>query len=373
MGGNAEMKKVKVDLGERSYEIEIGTSLSVGTSLSGGSGLRALLISDSNVDPLHGDNCEKQLRSSEIDVCRVVVPAGEQSKSLDCVKDLYAKALDCGLDRTSVIVALGGGVVGDLAGFVAATFLRGIRFIQVPTTLLAMVDSSVGGKTGVNIPQGKNLIGAFYQPVEVVVDLLSLDTLPEREYVSGLAEVVKYGVIWDAELFSKLEANVSELLSRDADVLGAVVARCCEIKAEVVASDEKETGLRAILNFGHTLGHALENVSGYGRWLHGEALSIGIVYAAALSVEEKGFAVTEYERVVNLLREFGLPVCLSEADAAVTWSDLRVAIGTDKKTERSIPKFVLTENLGSSEFGCEIAEDVLERVFKVEVMHGSGK
>ncbi|MEI6808893.1 MAG: iron-containing alcohol dehydrogenase, partial [bacterium] len=251
-------KQVHVKLGSRSYDILIGRNVTVGTSLKRRAGLKAMIVSDSNVDPLYGPRCERSLRAKGFETIRVTVPAGESSKSGRMVMELYNKAAELHLDRSSCIVALGGGVVGDLAGFIAATFLRGINFIQVPTSLLAMVDSSVGGKTGINLKQGKNLVGAFYQPVEVTADLSVLKTLPRREYVSGLAEVVKYGVIRDAAFFRMLEKNADRLLRRDSGLLEEVVARCCEIKAAVVSVDEREEGgERAVLNFGHTFGHAL--------------------------------------------------------------------------------------------------------------------
>lgn len=359
------MKTVRVNLGERGYDVNVGAGVPVGSSLSSGAELRVLLISDSNVAPLYGDMCEEQLRAAGCSVARAVVPAGEESKNLDCVKDLYGEALKAGLERRSVIVALGGGMVGDLAGFVAATFLRGISFLQVPTTVLAMVDSAVGGKTAVNLPEGKNLVGAFHQPCEVAADLATLKTLPEREYLSGLAEVVKYGVIRDADLFSDLEKRVDGLLARDVNVLEDVVTRCCEIKAEVVQADERESSLRAILNFGHTLGHALERVLGYGHWLHGEAVSAGMVYALKLSVAEKGLPGDEAERGVALLARLGLPVDMTGLDAEVEWADLRTAMVTDKKSVGSVPRFVLAEKLGSVVFGCEPDEKTLEDAFEV--------
>lgn len=358
------MKTVRVNLGDRSYDVNVGAGVSVGSSLSGEAGLRVLIVSDSNVDPLYGDACEEQLRSLGCTVARSVVPAGEESKSLDCVKGLYAEALEAGLDRTSVVVALGGGMVGDLAGFVAATLFRGIRLVQAPTSVLAMVDSAVGGKTAVNLQEGKNLVGSFHQPCEVAADLATLKSLPEREYASGLAEVVKYGVIRDAGLFSDLERNTEGLLARDPAVLEDVVTRCCEIKAEVVQADEKESSLRAILNFGHTLGHALERVLGYGRWLHGEAVSVGMVYALRLSVAEKGLSENESERAASLLAGLGLPVDMTGLDVKVSWDELRAAMATDKKTVGSVPRFVLAENIGSVVFGCEPDEKVLEEVFR---------
>jgi 3-dehydroquinate synthase len=220
----------------------------------------------------------------------------------------------------------------------------------------------VGGKTGVNLEQGKNLVGAFFQPLGVAADLASLSTLPEREFVSGLAEVVKYGVIWDAEFFARLESGAAKLLARDIDFLEEVVARCCEIKSEVVAVDEREGGVRAILNFGHTLGHAVEQVSGYSRWLHGEAVAAGMVYAAVLSSRERGFARDDCDRVIGLLGRLGLPGC-AELLGGVSWRDLRDAMSTDKKTRGAVPRLVLAERLGSVVYGCEVQETSLEEAF----------
>ena len=245
----------------------------------------------------------------------------------------------------------------------AATFLRGVALVQAPTTLLAMVDSSVGGKTGVNLSQGKNLVGSFYQPVEVVVDLRTLETLPEREYLSGLAEVVKYGVIRDAALFCQLESNIDKLRDRDLDFLEPIVARCCEIKAEVVADDERESGVRAILNYGHTLAHALEQVSGYTAWLHGEALSTGMVYAAELSVRTRGLDAGEAGRVRSILDNLGLPLDGSRGGVKPAWGDVRRAMSTDKKTLDGKPRWVLAEEMGSATFGHEVAEEAMEATY----------
>jgi 3-dehydroquinate synthase len=359
------MRTVHVNLGDRSYDIHIGHDLPVGASLAGEEGLRALVVSDGNVGPLHGERCETLLQAQGLTTSRLDVPAGEASKDMAFMQRIYDAALEAGLDRLSVIVALGGGMVGDLAGFAAATFLRGVRLIQVPTTLLSMVDSSVGGKTAVNLPQGKNLVGAFYQPVEVAADLATLSTLPEREYVSGLAEVVKYGVIWDAELFRRMEESVDGLLSRDATVLEDVVARCCEIKAEVVAMDEREAGVRAVLNYGHTLGHALEKELAYSGCLHGEAVSVGMVYAGELSVKEKGFPEDERDRVAGLLKRLGLPVGVRDLGTTPAWEKLRGAMAADKKTRGRIPRFVLAERLGSVAFGCAVDDDLLKEAFAV--------
>lgn len=355
---------VQVKLGERSYPIVIGREPPVLASLETTQGLRAMVISDATVDGLYGADCVRRLEARGMECVRAVVPAGEETKTLDSAAMLYARAAEAGLDRSCIMVALGGGMVGDLAGFVAATYLRGVRFVQVPTTLLSMVDSSVGGKTAVNLPQGKNLVGAFYQPVEVDANLDTLRTLPQREYVSGLAEVVKYGVIWDAALFGLLEKQADELMRRDAGLLERVVARCCEIKAEVVAIDEREIGPRAVLNFGHTLGHALEKVDGYGRWLHGEAVAIGMCYAARVSVAVEGFPHADADRLERLLKRFDLPV-KPEAGKAAGWPLLWEAMMVDKKTLKKRPRFVLAKRLGAVVTGCEVGDEQLAETWNV--------
>jgi len=357
-------KTIQVKLAERSYPIHVGRGLSFLSILGEKPNALVLVVSDSHVDALHGAAVLKQLEAKGIKCVRAVVPAGEETKSLKWVEYLYTQAVSAGLDRNALIVALGGGMVGDLAGFVAATYLRGVRFVQIPTSLLALVDSSVGGKTGVNLVQGKNLVGAFYQPIEVDADLELLKTLPPREYVSGLAEVVKYGVIWDASFFHLLEKNTNELLRRDPCLLESVIARCCEIKAEVVAMDEREIGPRAILNFGHTLGHALEKVGGYGRWLHGEAVAMGMHYAAHLSVRSEGFIPADAVRVSKLLQTLGLPI-QPEAGANISWSTLREAMLADKKTLKNRPRFVLSRKLGAVVVGCEVEDSILEEVWNV--------
>jgi 3-dehydroquinate synthase len=358
---------VQVKLGERSYPIVIGRNVPLAATLDTSSRACVMIVTDSAVDAACGAPCQERIASRGFDCFRAVVPAGEATKSLDTAATLYGRAATARLDRAGVIVALGGGMVGDLAGFVAATYLRGVRFVQVPTTLLAMVDSSVGGKTAVNLPQGKNLVGAFYQPVEVDADLELLRTLPPREYVSGLAEAVKYGVIWDAAFFGFLEKHAEGLIARDLELLERVVGRCCEIKAEVVAMDERDIGPRAVLNFGHTLGHALENVDGYGHWLHGEAVAIGMCYAAQVSVAVEGFPAADAGRIRALLGRFGLPVAPAvHTDQA--WEALRAAMMLDKKTLKKRPRFVLARNLGAVVSGCEVDEAVL-----TEAWHGFGK
>jgi 3-dehydroquinate synthase len=354
-------RTLRVDLPDRGYDIRIGATLADGLGGAIKNATNVLIVTDTNVNPLYGQACKQILGGQGTRVACAEIPAGEKSKNLETVKLLYTRAVEAGLDRASVVVALGGGVVGDLAGFVAASYMRGIGFVQVPTTLLAMVDSSVGGKTGVNLPQGKNLVGAFYQPREVLIDLGVLHSLPEVEYIAGLAEVVKYGLIWDAVLFSTLEDNVEGLLARDIEFLEKIVARCCEIKAEVVALDEHESGVRAILNFGHTFGHAVEQSTGYGEWLHGEAVSVGMLYAADISTTCKRFPVVERDRLEALLTRLGLPVRTTAKSPSLSWSAVRGAMAKDKKSVQAQPRFVLAERMGSVVFGCEIEEDALER------------
>jgi 3-dehydroquinate synthase len=285
------------------------------------------------------------------------VPAGETAKSLRTVQHCYDRLAAHRLERKSFIVALGGGVVGDLAGFVAATYLRGISFVQVPTTLLAQVDSSVGGKTGVNLKAGKNLVGAFHQPRLVLCDLKTLRALPEREFRAGLAEVIKYGIIYDAALFRRLERNLDRLLARDERYLAHVIARSCAIKAEVVGQDETETGLRAILNFGHTIGHAIENISGYGKYLHGEAIAIGQTAAAWISTRLTGLPERDAMRISGLLAAASLPtiIRLNERQRERLFAAMRL----DKKVSGGEIKFVLAERIGKVAWGRQVPEEVV--------------
>jgi 3-dehydroquinate synthase len=357
------MRIVPVSLGSRSYQIKVGGGLlsQLGAECAALKlGQRCAIITDANVGKKFAKAALKSLLASGFQPVLITVPAGEKSKSIFTVEKCYDQLAKHRLERKSFIVALGGGVVGDLAGFVAATYLRGISFVQVPTTLLAQVDSSVGGKTGVNLKAGKNLVGAFYQPRLVLCDLETLKTLPRREYVSGLAEVVKYGVIYDAILFAQLERNLPKLLQRDPKTLRDVVARCCEIKAEVVGQDETESGLRAILNFGHTIGHAIENSSGYGKFLHGEAIAIGQVAAAKLSQLILGLASAEVGRIEELLAQAGLPVKLKLT--AAQRRKLFAAMKLDKKVSDGEIKFVLATKIGTVKFGCGVALEWVDRV-----------
>src|SRR5215472_8992578 len=302
------MRIVNVPLGARSYEIKIGPGLlkELGPHCASlNLGHRCAIISDRNVAPKFARAAQSSLKKAGFESVLITVPAGETAKSLKVVEKCYDALAKQRLERKSFIVALGGGVVGDLAGFVAASYLRGIPFVQVPTTLLAHVDSSVGGKVGVNLKSGKNLVGAFHQPRLVLCDLDTLRTLPSREFRAGLAEVIKYGIIYDAALFERLERDLPKLLERDPATLVEVIARSCEIKADVVGQDETESGLRSILNFGHTIGHAIENISGYGKYLHGEAISIGQVAAAKISSRVFGLSGRDVERIKTIFQKAG--------------------------------------------------------------------
>jgi 3-dehydroquinate synthase len=341
---------VDVQLGERSYTIEIGTgNLSALGELTSQwcPFSHAVIITDVHVEKPHAQAAAESLVAAGAEVDMLVVEAGEPTKSIDAAAGLWDKLLEVGTDRKSIVVAIGGGVVGDLAGFVAATFARGLAFVQVPTTLLAQVDSSVGGKVGINLASGKNMVGAFWQPAGVLVDTAVLATLPDREYRAGLAEVVKYGVILDVDFFVYLEQHTEELAERDSPVLEHVIMRCCRLKANVVEGDEREqTGLRAVLNYGHTFCHALETVTGYGQFLHGEAVAIGMLCASRLA-EGLGRVDKKFtERQQRLLSKLGLPVAFP---AELDQEALLAAMSHDKKVERGRLRFVLPTRMGHVE------------------------
>ena len=305
---------------------------------------RLVIISNPVVDGLYGDQLRQALEAANKPVMTIIVPDGEAFKSLDTLGTLYDRMLAEKLDRRAIVLALGGGVIGDMAGFAAATYMRGIRYMQIPTTLLAQVDSSVGGKTAVNHPLGKNMIGAFYQPISVDIDIDVLRTLPAREVSAGLAEVIKYGLILDSAFFEWCEQNVSQLVSLDPEALAYAIARCCELKAQVVSEDEKETGLRAILNLGHTFGHAIEAGLGFGTWLHGEAVGCGLVQAAVLSGKVLGLPEADIERVRQLVRAIGCPDVAPDLGES-NWLDYMQG---DKKTEGGEIRYVLLQSIGQA-------------------------
>jgi 3-dehydroquinate synthase len=336
------MEVVRVELGERSYPIYIGRGLidrpePLRRHIRG---RRVAVISNEVVAPLYLARVRAAL--ADLDVDEFLLPDGEQHKNLESFAAIMDHLLARRHGRTTTLVALGGGVVGDITGFAAATFQRGVDFIQIPTTLLAQVDSSVGGKTAVNHPRGKNMIGAFYQPRCVIADTATFDTLPDREYRSGLAEVLKYGVIRDADLFDWLEARAADLGRRCPDALAVAVRRSCEIKAEVVAADEREGGIRAILNFGHTFGHALETLTGYQALLHGEAVAIGMVMAADLSARQGLLPAGQARRIRDLIGAMGLPV----VPPALAANEMLEAMGMDKKVLHGRLRLVLAEAVG---------------------------
>jgi 3-dehydroquinate synthase len=351
---------VRVNLGERSYDIEIGCGNVAGAGPFIFQRQRishVVVITDQNVEEPHGRAVAQSIvdeTSSTADL--VVVEPGEATKSIDMAAALWDKLLELGTDRKSVIVAVGGGVIGDLAGFAAATYTRGIGFFQVPTTLLAQVDSSVGGKVGINLPAAKNMVGAFLQPRGVLIDIATLKTLPDREYRSGLGEVVKYGVILDAELFDYLEANSDALARRDQPSLRHVLARCCRLKADVVEKDEREeTGLRAVLNYGHTFAHALESLTGYGTLLHGEAVAIGMLCASRLAEHLGRIDAATTARQQNLLTTLGLPTALPKLDPEQV---LRTMMH-DKKVEHGRLRFVLPSRMGHVELVGDVNADAV--------------
>jgi len=333
------IRKVSVATPGGRYDILIGAGLLHAPAAWAGlpRAAQAVIVSNPTVDALHGDALQQAIGTHYGRVSRVLLPDGEQYKDWTSLNLIFDHLLASGCDRRTVLFALGGGVVGDMTGFAAASYMRGVPFVQVPTTLLAQVDSSVGGKTAINHPRGKNMIGAFYQPLRVVCDLATLDTLPRPELCAGLAEVIKYGPIADTDFLDWIESHLEALLARDRDALAHAVQRSCEIKAEVVGKDERESGLRAILNFGHTFGHAIEAGMGYGAWLHGEAVGCGMVMACELSAALGLVPAAYAERLRQLVQRAGLPV-RAPAMPIERWFEL---MGVDKKAEGGEIRFVV--------------------------------
>jgi len=336
---------LNVELGERSYPIAIGPNLLDDGALldrhvDGG---KAAIVTNTTVAPLYLARVAGALRAQGREVVEIVLPDGEEHKHWESLNLVYDALLENRCDRKTTLVALGGGVIGDLTGFAASSYMRGVPFVQVPTTLLSQVDSSVGGKTGINHPLGKNMIGAFYQPRAVIADTATLDTLPPRELSAGMAEVIKHGAILDAEYFTWIEQNIDRLMAREPQAMAYAIARSCEIKAEVVRKDEREGGLRAVLNFGHTFGHAIESGLGYGNWLHGEAVGCGMVMAADLSARLGLVDAATVERVRALVKAAGLPTVAPDLGHE-RWIEL---MAVDKKNEGGAIKFILLKPLGS--------------------------
>ena len=350
----AAQQTISVDLGDRSYPIVIGSGL-----LDGGfdlgeyvAGTDCLIVSNETVAPLYLDRVLPDLKGKN--TATFELPDGEVHKTVATMQKILDQLVATRANRDTTVIALGGGVVGDIAGFAAACYMRGVAFIQVPTTLLAQVDSSVGGKTGVNHPNGKNLIGAFHQPQVVMIDTDTLSTLPDRELKAGLAEVIKYGAICDIDFFAWLEENMQALLDKEPVALAHAIRRSCELKAEVVAEDERESGRRAILNFGHTFGHAIEHCVGYGEWLHGEAVAAGMLMAAELS----GISESDVTRLGALVAAAGLPVTAPAIDS----TDWLSAMGMDKKVQQKKLRFVLLRALGDSYVTSSFDEGRLQQI-----------
>jgi len=344
--GPASGTRIRVEVVDRGYDILVDSGLlaNPATYASLAAGEVAVVVSNATVAPLLADRLLACLRQRFRNVSLVVLDDGEQYKTWAAVERIVDALLAAKADRRATLFALGGGVVGDLTGFAAACFMRGIHYVQLPTTLLAQVDSSVGGKTAVNHPLGKNLIGAFHQPILVVADLETLGSLPQRELIAGLAEVIKYGAVADLAFFDWIDARLDALLRRDRQALAHAVSRSCELKAMVVGRDEKESGVRAILNFGHTFGHAIEAAAGFGTWLHGEAVGCGMLLAAALSVRLGLLDRPGAERLGALVGRAGLPVRLPPLAA----SELLALMGHDKKAEGGAPRFILLDCLGQA-------------------------
>ncbi len=363
MMGFMQIPTVLVNLGERSYDIIVTSDDLAGVGpfvRQRVKGTMALVVTDTNTS-VHGRKVAEALSEAGLRSEVAELAPGETTKSLESAAHTYDRLADLPADRQTAVIAVGGGVVGDLAGFVAATFNRGLPLVMVPTTLLAMVDSSVGGKVGVNHPKAKNLIGAFHQPVGVWIDTATLVTLPDREYRSGLAEVVKYGVILDSELFAYLEANVAPILARDPASVRHIVARSCRLKADIVEQDERElTGLRAVLNYGHTFAHAFEAVAGYGAWLHGEAVAAGMICASRLAERQGLIGPDVTARQIRLLERFGLPT------RPEGWpvTDLLAAMRSDKKAVAGRLRLVLPRKLGEAALVDSVVDESVREVLE---------
>ncbi len=358
-----DCQTVQVKLADRSYQIGIGPDLLANIDQFIDRTGQWVVITDQTVDSLYGERFCDSLSSSDNDVHRLVVADGEHSKSIEVVDRLWQEMIQIGIDRRATVIALGGGVVGDLAGFVAATYLRGLDLVQIPTSLLAQVDSSVGGKVGVNLPQGKNLVGAFWQPQQVIIDTQVLQTLDARQFHAGMAEVIKYAVILSNDFFDWLGENALAIEKRQPHSLQEMIARCCQFKADVVAEDERETtGQRAILNYGHTLGHAIEAVCGYGKFLHGEAIAIGMDFAIRLACQLGRVSDVEIERQRKLLTAFALPIDVPDVEP----EKLIEAMYRDKKTTDTKLNFILPDRIGNVDLIRDVDVSTIEALLTRE-------
>jgi 3-dehydroquinate synthase len=358
------MQTLNLDLGERSYPIHIGQGLLQSAELIRPHihGNSAVIVSNTTIAPLYLAAAEQLV--SGFKHSAAILPDGESYKNLDTLNQVYTHLLEHKADRKTTLIALGGGVIGDMTGFAAASYQRGVNFIQIPTTLLAMVDSSVGGKTGVNHPLGKNMIGAFHQPQCVLIDTDTLNTLADRELSAGIAEVVKYGLIRDPAFLQWLDTNMDKLLARDPEALTYAIYRSCQHKAEVVASDERETGQRALLNLGHTFGHAIEAAMGYGQWLHGEAVATGMVMAAELSQQMGWISADDVAYTRHILQRAKLPV---DPPASMTGEDFMRYMSVDKKVLDGTLRLILMKSLGEGIVTADFNPDALKRVLMREI------
>lgn len=347
---------------DRSYPIHIGNALleQADLLLPHLSQKRVAIVTNTTVAPYYLDKLQAALAKHGVVSTAIILPDGEDYKNWQTLNLIFDALLEQRCERKTTLIALGGGVIGDLTGFAAATYLRGVPFIQIPTTLLAQVDSSVGGKTGINHPLGKNMIGAFYQPRLVLADSATLNTLPDRELRAGIAEVIKYGLIRDAQFFAWLEQNMTKLIAREVDILSKAICRSCEIKAEIVAADEHEGGVRALLNLGHTFGHAIENAMGYGVWLHGEAVAAGTVLAAELSRQLKLIEESEFERIRRLFQMAGLPVFAPKFPA----EDYLGLMRLDKKVEEGKMRFILLKRIGDAIISHDVPTSTLTETLR---------
>jgi len=354
------MERITVSLGERSYPISIGAGLFTDPALLSllNKKQKVVIVSNTTVAPLYAEKVEYWLNQVDCDHSLLQLPDGEQYKSLDTFNTIMTYLIEHNYNRDVVIIALGGGVIGDLVGFAAACYQRGVDFVQLPTTLLSQVDSSVGGKTAVNHPLGKNMIGAFYQPKSVIIDTDCLATLPPREFASGMAEVIKYGIIYDYDFFVWLENHLDRLYAHDKDALKYAIAHCCKIKAEVVALDEKESGIRALLNLGHTFGHAIEAELGYGNWLHGEAISSGMVMAAKTACMQGMMTPEHVDRIITILKKAKLP---THTPSSMSFQDFIKHMMRDKKVLSGQLRLVLPMELGHADVVKNVPESVLEK------------
>ncbi|WP_317623670.1 3-dehydroquinate synthase [Sideroxydans lithotrophicus] len=356
------MQTLHVGLAERSYPIHIGSSLLSRADLLMAHipQKRAVVISNTTVAPLYMQQLVESLKSIGVQSQTIILPDGEQYKNGESLNTIYDALLSAHSERSTPLIALGGGVIGDITGYAAATYLRGVPFIQIPTTVLSQVDSSVGGKTGINHPLGKNMIGAFYQPLVVLADTFTLDTLPDKELRAGIAEVIKYGLIRDLPFLEWLEANIEKLLARDTAALQYAISRSCQNKAEVVGADERESGERALLNLGHTFGHAIENGMGYGVWLHGEAVAAGTIMAADLSHRMGWLGADEVARVRKLFERTGLPVAGPKLGA----EKYQQLMGLDKKVSNGKIRFVLLKSLGNAVITGDVPQTLLAQTIE---------